>query len=137
MNSKYCSNCGAQMREGARFCPRCGMQTPAAVAPQSRFCANCGAAMAPDARFCLSCGTAASSASAMPLAGPAVAQRPPTTAAPRRRGGVSLWGLLLLAGFVGLIVFIALNLHIVDDTPAKQLGVAFNTPSGLVRGNDG
>ena len=29
----YCNSCGAQMKDGARFCPKCG--TPVEVAPQA------------------------------------------------------------------------------------------------------
>jgi GT2 family glycosyltransferase len=62
-----CSNCGAALASGAKFCVACG--TPAAAAPaaipvaggapQPRACRNCGAALANGARFCVSCGTPA------------------------------------------------------------------------------
>jgi class 3 adenylate cyclase/tetratricopeptide (TPR) repeat protein len=53
-----CSNCGADNREGRKFCSRCG--TALAV-----VCAVCGAANAPGDRFCGECGSALD-ASAVP-----------------------------------------------------------------------
>src|SRR6516164_2014647 len=46
-----CSNCGADNREGARFCDKCGGKF-------SPRCASCGAENRTDAKFCDSCGAA-------------------------------------------------------------------------------
>src|SRR5262245_64537604 len=46
-----CSKCGADNREGARFCDRCGVKF-------SPKCASCGAENRTDAKFCDSCGAA-------------------------------------------------------------------------------
>jgi class 3 adenylate cyclase/tetratricopeptide (TPR) repeat protein len=46
-----CSKCGADNREGARFCDKCG----AKLSPR---CALCGAENRTDAKFCDSCGAA-------------------------------------------------------------------------------
>ena len=46
-----CSKCGADNREGARFCDKCG-------AKLSRRCVSCGAENRIDAKFCDSCGAA-------------------------------------------------------------------------------
>src|SRR5215813_6738700 len=46
-----CPKCGADNREGARFCDNCGGKF-------SRRCASCGAENRTDAKFCDSCGTA-------------------------------------------------------------------------------
>jgi class 3 adenylate cyclase/tetratricopeptide (TPR) repeat protein len=46
-----CSKCGADNREGARFCDKCG-------AKFSPRCPSCGAENRTDAKFCDSCGTA-------------------------------------------------------------------------------
>src|SRR5262249_52615528 len=46
-----CSKCGADNREGARFCDKCGGKF-------SPRCASCGAENRTDAKFCDSCGTA-------------------------------------------------------------------------------
>src|SRR5215813_12407781 len=46
-----CSKCGADNREGARFCDKCGGK----LSPR---CASCGAENRTDAKFCDSCGAA-------------------------------------------------------------------------------
>ena len=46
-----CSKCGADNREGARFCDKCGGKF-------SLRCASCGAENRTTAKFCDSCGTA-------------------------------------------------------------------------------
>jgi class 3 adenylate cyclase len=48
-----CSKCGAENREGARFCDKCG-------ANLSLKCPSCGAENRTDAKFCNSCGAALS-----------------------------------------------------------------------------
>lgn len=51
-----CVKCGAQLREGAKFCNECG-------AKQEKLqCSNCGAELAPGAKFCSDCGTKVESA---------------------------------------------------------------------------
>lgn len=49
-----CTNCGAMLAVGAKFCANCG--TPVA---QARNCANCGTELAAGAKFCANCGTPA------------------------------------------------------------------------------
>src|SRR5262249_445448 len=48
--SVICSSCGAENREGARFCGECG-------SPLAAACPSCGAPNPPDKRFCDQCGT--------------------------------------------------------------------------------
>lgn len=49
-----CSNCGAKVPSGTKFCPECGQK----MAPAGGLtCTNCGAALAPGAKFCPECGT--------------------------------------------------------------------------------
>ena len=45
-----CDNCGAKIKEGAKFCPECG-------ANQGLTCSNCGAELNKNAKFCPECGT--------------------------------------------------------------------------------
>ena len=45
-----CPSCGAEIRAGARFCPKCGHS----AAP--RFCRECGSGLKEGARFCPKCG---------------------------------------------------------------------------------
>ncbi len=49
-----CEKCGAELREGAKFCTKCGAKAgPAADA----FCGECGAKLKPGDAFCPECGT--------------------------------------------------------------------------------
>jgi class 3 adenylate cyclase len=55
-----CAKCGAENREGAKFCNEC-------AAPIEASCARCGSRNKPGARFCDECGTSlGSSAAASP-----------------------------------------------------------------------
>jgi class 3 adenylate cyclase/tetratricopeptide (TPR) repeat protein len=45
-----CSNCGAGVSEGAKFCSQCGFALP-------MRCPSCGTAYASGAKFCAECGT--------------------------------------------------------------------------------
>ncbi len=64
-----CTKCGAENREGARFCNDC-------AAPLAAQCPACGAVNKPGARFCDACATALSAAKpqqfVQPQAAPAV-----------------------------------------------------------------
>ena len=66
-----CSTCGAQNREGQRFCTNCGSRL-------GLVCANCGAPAEPGERFCGQCGKplAAQPVAPEPVA-PVVAAHPP------------------------------------------------------------
>src|SRR5215470_13666703 len=44
-----CSKCGADIREGQRFCTQCG-------SPLTAKCPRCGAATEPAEKFCGACG---------------------------------------------------------------------------------
>lgn len=48
-----CVSCGANLREGAKFCSECGAKQ------EKKQCSGCGAEMTPNARFCSECGTKA------------------------------------------------------------------------------
>ena len=48
-----CSKCGADNREGQRFCTQCG-------SPLTAMCPRCGAATEPREKFCGACGAALS-----------------------------------------------------------------------------
>lgn len=59
-----CKNCGADLKEGARFCIKCGTKVDESAntvtqnpAPQKRHCINCGKELSDTARFCTGCGT--------------------------------------------------------------------------------
>ena len=67
-----CTNCGADLPDGAKFCGGCGTATPAPApaAPAKLFCSNCGTELAPGTKFCGNCGAAPN---ATPGAAPAPA----------------------------------------------------------------
>ena len=46
----FCSDCGAQMPQGAKFCPGCGK------AQESSGCSGCGQPVPDGAKFCPNCG---------------------------------------------------------------------------------
>ena len=51
-----CSQCGAENKDGARFCESCGAPLQQANQGNPTFCPQCGAQLAPGASFCPSCG---------------------------------------------------------------------------------
>ena len=56
-----CTNCQAQLRDGAKFCASCGTPTQAK-------CSNCQMDLRPGAKFCDSCGTPTQATSPAPPA---------------------------------------------------------------------
>ncbi len=50
-NSASCSKCGASIKEGAKFCPECGVKIE-----QAKTCSKCGAVLGAKAKFCPECG---------------------------------------------------------------------------------
>lgn len=71
----YCSDCGAMLTEGARFCHICGKEVN-----RTPYCPQCSAALPEGSRFCSFCGTslnhAAAPAPAVPVPRPAPAPTP-------------------------------------------------------------
>ncbi len=47
---RHCTNCGAALSAGAKFCPECGTPTEAK-------CPNCGAKLPANSKFCPECGS--------------------------------------------------------------------------------
>lgn len=57
----FCTHCGAQLEDGARFCTECGAELGAREqleAARPRFCTECGAELVADALHCVACGAA-------------------------------------------------------------------------------
>ena len=50
--NRFCINCGAELIEGAAFCPKCGTKQKA-----KQVCANCGKSLEAGQIFCPFCGT--------------------------------------------------------------------------------
>lgn len=51
-DNRFCINCGAELIEGAAFCPKCGTKQEA-----KQVCANCGKSLETGQIFCPFCGT--------------------------------------------------------------------------------
>ena len=94
-----CPNCGSPVREGSKFCPKCGASLEVAqaapVPPPSKemnLCSHCGKELEPDTLFCPYCGqevkprkeapaeAAASETMAGASVAPAAAPMPPKAA---------------------------------------------------------
>jgi uncharacterized OB-fold protein len=60
-----CSNCGAIIEPGKKFCAKCGASVVVVKTARAEpaVCANCGTALKPGAKFCSKCGAVASSKS--------------------------------------------------------------------------
>ena len=51
-NKVKCPNCGAEVKEGTKFCPDCGKK----IETENLKCPKCGAEVKPGAKFCPECG---------------------------------------------------------------------------------
>ncbi|MBR5366928.1 MAG: zinc ribbon domain-containing protein [Clostridia bacterium] len=78
--TKYCKNCGAELKNGVKFCEECGAKVPEEK-PARRFCSSCGRELVPDASFCRFCGARVEAGSH-----PAVTPVQPVTIDPPNRG---------------------------------------------------
>jgi uncharacterized RDD family membrane protein YckC len=68
-----CTNCGAEVRDIAKFCSSCGATvTQEAAAPQRQFCVNCGAEVTAGDTFCAGCGARPDAVAPVSAASPAV-----------------------------------------------------------------
>ena len=63
-----CLKCGSELKEGQRFCMKCGTpvstnpQQPAAKQMTAAVCSKCGNPLKPGQKFCMKCGTPVASA---------------------------------------------------------------------------
>ena len=48
----FCNNCGAKFEQEAVFCGNCGTKLDS----ESKFCGNCGAEVVQRSKFCVKCG---------------------------------------------------------------------------------
>ena len=59
----FCKKCGNEVKDGAKFCGKCGWAVPAATAQAAsveKRCASCGTALKDGVKFCPKCGGAVS-----------------------------------------------------------------------------
>jgi len=75
----FCPQCGNDVKDGAKFCSKCGWAVPNApvqnAQPAEQRCTSCGTVLKEGARFCPNCGGAVSAAAAVSSA-PAVPPAP-------------------------------------------------------------
>ena len=85
-----CPNCNAELREGAKFCAKCGQKVA-----QVNTCISCGAELRPGAKFCAKCGTrqapAADAKATAPAAGETKAAALNTAPDMSQAGGRIYW----------------------------------------------
>lgn len=68
-----CTKCGSELKEGQKFCMKCGTRVNAAIQPTSvkqqvgQNCVKCGNPLKPGQKFCMKCGTAVGSAPQQPI----------------------------------------------------------------------
>jgi hypothetical protein len=125
-----CPNCEAEVPEGEKFCPQCGVP----VAGMEK-CPHCGAALLPGERFCGECGREV--AVAQPLPGTALPVLPPVggTVTTKKRSPW-LWvgiaaGVLVVLGCLGACLIVALSGGSPTPTPtltSTPLPTATPTP---------
>ena len=64
-----CPKCNAELREGAKFCTKCGekiVQQCEQKTEQQPVCVKCGAPLKPGAKFCTKCGAKVQAAASVP-----------------------------------------------------------------------
>jgi ribosomal protein L40E len=82
MTNSTCSDCGAQLAPGAKFCRSCGRSTTGGSGPEV-MCATCGHLNPPDSSFCRSCGVALPEGGVTRQSGPPTVPQPhPSAPAP-------------------------------------------------------
>ncbi len=111
-----CQACGNSLRDGARFCPRCGADRDERPAPPpGSVCAACGESALHHGRFCRACG--------LPVAPVAETHRPVERVKRRARGPVvALGGVVLVLAGCGVAAVIALGHR--SPAPARALATA-------------
>ncbi len=72
--AKVCSNCGAQIQDGVKFCGKCGQKVPVETS-EPKVCPNCGAPIQDGVKFCNKCG--APQSGQQPAASPVPQTAPP------------------------------------------------------------
>ena len=116
-----CNLCGAQLNEGAKYCPQCGARVAARASTQN-WCSCCGSSLQPGAKFCSVCGTATASTvfpvppSAYPPPDssavfrpeytfpPVSFQEPVVPAKPKRSKLPLILGILVIVAVIGVVV---------------------------------
>lgn len=109
----FCSKCGNELAEGAKFCSSCGQPVGVADTAQSAsFCPQCGSTVEPGQTFCGKCGyrLTPARAQAVPVPDTSSVSRPASVSEVRAGGAVQGKGLRIAGGVLliicGVITFI-------------------------------
>lgn len=107
-----CPNCDAEVPQGERFCPQCGVPITETAAGEPARCPHCGAVLLPGERFCGECGrevilTPPPPQFQTPLAPPVTP--PPVTSVPPKRSS----GTWIIIAAIALLVLGCLTLCVV------------------------
>lgn len=122
-----CIQCGAEIKDGAKFCTACGAPQPAQE--EKRFCKACGAPLKPGGTFCTACGAKAEIPGQQP--GDAAQQAAPQQreAAPAKKKSaapVVIAVVAVCAVIVVAAVFAFGAFGKTDDTSAASQGMTEN-----------
>lgn len=82
-----CFNCQSEVRDNAKFCPKCGQDlrvkpSTATAQPTEQVCSGCGTKLPSGIRFCTACGKPVDSAVAQPTPQPEPTPQPKPTPQP-------------------------------------------------------
>jgi uncharacterized Zn finger protein (UPF0148 family) len=121
----FCGSCGAQIKEGAKFCPNCGWAVPDVPAQEElvvveppeaalpSVCAGCGTPLKEEALFCANCGMQVGGSATGVAARPVTPQYVPQTSyrqaaspAPGKNRGIMLG--LSIADLAWIVIWIIL-----------------------------
>lgn len=123
----FCSKCGTENKDDARFCSGCGNVLQQTAPPAKKFCSSCGAEVPPGGQFCDKCGASL---------GQAVAPSAPRPKAKRWRWlwNFILWGVI---GFILSFGSIKVTSIFQDNMPFIGLwaGTAVNRATSFVNSN--
>ncbi|MDR2596774.1 MAG: zinc-ribbon domain-containing protein [Treponema sp.] len=107
----FCLQCGNELKDGAKFCAKCGCAVPTETAqtvPIEKRCASCGTVLKDGVKFCPKCGCAVS-ADVSAVSPPPVAMQqqaavpPPKTSEPQKKKNTKRYIWILLAVMGGLV----------------------------------
>lgn len=98
---KFCEECGAQLDDKVKFCPKCG--NGVVKIPKLIVCEVCGEPVERDSNFCANCGAPF----CIPEPFPPIGDTPNETEAENNSGGVWLriFGIILMVTGAGLMSY--------------------------------
>lgn len=125
-----CLKCQSTNSEKAKFCSNCGANLKEARSAGKSSCKECGAALKPNARFCQNCGTKQSSSASKAVAAKDLEREEieETQAEPRRDMKYILLPLIFVPVLVGIFYLLSFR----SQNPESQsAGMAPNTESDM------